>query len=100
VRGNNEGDGRGEAAVDGQLECRGGLLRQPEQRSGRDAASIEFLIAFVQNLIRNNPSSDVLQLSLMAAAKEVGITKEQATQFAMAIVEEQKRSPWPEGFFA
>jgi len=35
----------------------------------------------------------------MAAAKEVGITKEQATQFAIAIVEEQKRSPWPEGFF-
>ena len=89
-----------ETGTDGRLVRRSGLLRESEQRSGRNAASIEFLIAFVRHLIRENPSSDALYLAMRAAAKEVGITQEQAQLFRAAIMMEQRKAPWPKGFFA
>ena len=100
MRGDPKSKGRGEAGDDGRLVRRSGLLRKSEQRSDRDAASIEFLIAFCRHLIRENPSSDALYLAMSAAAHEVGITQEQAARFKAAILAERAQSKWPEGFFA
>ena len=74
-------------------------MRKPELGQEGDAASVEFLVAFVCSLIRNNPSSDVLILSVLSASKEVGITVKQANEFVAAVMEEQRKSNWPEGFF-
>ena len=76
------------------------MLLESEQRQDGDAPPIEFLIAFVRNLIRENPSSDGLYLAMSGAAREVGITTEQAAAFTKAVMAEQRRSAWPAGFFA
>ena len=100
MRGNNEGGGDGETGDDGRLVRRGGLLRESERGQEGDAPSIEFLVAFVRHLIRNNPSSDTLFLAVLAAPKEVGITQEQANKFVAAVLDEQEKSGWPKDFFA
>jgi hypothetical protein len=76
------------------------LLRESERGQEGDAASVEFLVAFVRHMIRNNPSSDTLFLAVLAASKEVGITQEQANEFVAAILSEQRKSHWPKDFFA
>ena len=76
------------------------MLLKPELGQEGDAPSIEFLVTFLRHLIRNNPSSDVLMLTMLSASKEAGITVEQANKFIAAILEEQGKSHWPKGFFA
>jgi len=79
------------------------MLQLDEQRSAGDAgeaaAPVEFLIAFVRHLIRNNPSGDCLALAIYAAAREFHITNEQAKKFIQAVMHEKENSPWPKGFF-
>jgi len=84
------------------LVRRGRVLRKPELGPTNDASqaiSIEFLMAFVQALIRKNPSDDLIMLALMSASNDVPITKEQRTAFMRAIMQVQAGSPWPKGFF-
>ncbi len=50
-------------------------------------------------MIRNNPSSDLWQLSMYAAMKEVPITEEQKAAFEKAVLHEVNQSGWPKGFF-
>lgn len=68
----------------------------PGQEAG---APVEFLIAFVRNIIRENPSHDVYYLAMAAAKKECPITAEQEVAFAKAIAHERDQSFWPKGFF-
>lgn len=97
----NSGSGGGEEDESGGGAIRrSGVLLKHELGQEGDAPSIEFLVAFVRHLIRNNPSSDTLFLAVLAASKEVGITQKQANEFVAAVMDEQKKSHWPEGFFA
>jgi hypothetical protein len=79
------------------------VLQLDEQRSagdvGQDPVPVEFLVAFVRHLIRNNPSGDCLALAIYAAAGEFSITNEQARKFIQAVMHEKENSPWPKGFF-
>lgn len=79
------------------------MLQLDEQRSagdaGQDPVPVQFLIAFVRHLIRNNPSGDCLALAIYAAAAEFQITNEQARQFIKAVMHEKENSHWPKGFF-
>jgi hypothetical protein len=76
-----------------------GSPTDPSEAPGGEAVNVQFLIAFVRNMIRNNPSSDLWQLSMYAAMKEVPITDEQKAAFEKAVLNEVKQAPWPDGFF-
>lgn len=82
------------------------MLQLSEQRQAGDASqaeaaeAVQFLIFFVRELIRNNPSSDVLYLSMAAAADRANLTKDQAEKFIAWVMDQQDKSPWPKGFFS
>ena len=107
MRGNSKGGGAREDQPERGLVRRGGVLCESEQRStddvglspGQEAVgvSIQFLIAFVRAMIRNNPSEDLYTLSMMTAEAEIPITDEQKSAFLRAILHEAKNGP--EGFF-
>lgn len=102
MRRSSTGKGLQSGGDDQRLEHRGGVLQSTEQRPGTDSETIEafkFIVIFARELIRNNPSPDVLQLSMMAAAKQANLTKDQAEEFIAWVMELQKDSPFPEGFF-
>ena len=99
MRSNSGSGGSDEDQPSGGAIRRSRVLLKPELGQEGDAASVEFLVAFVRNLIQNNPLSDILMLSVLAASKEVGITIKQADKFVAAVLEEQGRSHWPRGFF-
>ena len=82
------------------------MLQLNEQRPPGDvgqaeaAEAVQFLVFFVRELFRNNPSSDVLYLSMSAAAERANLTKDQAEKFISWVMDQQSKSPWPDGFFA
>jgi len=103
VRRDSKSNGLQETGTDGQLACGGGLLQLAKQRPTEDVGeakeAIRFLVLFTRELIRNNPSSDVLYLSMSAAAKRANLTKNQAEKFISWVTQEMSNAPWPDGFF-
>jgi hypothetical protein len=104
VRRNNKAEGLEEAGADQGVVRGGGLLQLAEQRQEGDVSEAEFqafrfLVAFTRNLIRNNPSGDVITLSLYAAAADANLDVKQAKAFVQWVLHEQENSPWPKGFF-
>lgn len=79
------------------------MLQLAEQRSeghaDQAAAPVEFLIAFVRSLIRNNPSGDCIALAMRSASSVCPLTPEQEAQFRRAVDIEVNNSHWPKGFF-
>jgi len=73
--------------------------QRPERNAGEAGEAFNFLVNFTREMIKLNPSGDVLQLAMMAAAKRSNLTKEQATKFIAWVLEQQSDSPWPKGFF-
>lgn len=104
MRRDNKSTGIKKAGPEGRVVRGGGVLQLSEQHSPGDAGeageAIRFLILFTKALIRNNPSSDVLYLSLMSAATEAGISKETAQNFISWVMSQQDQSYWPKGFFS
>jgi len=103
VRRDTESEGLEEAGAEGRVIRGGGLQQLNEQRPAEDAGpteeTIRFLIAFTRAMIRNNPSGDVLYLSMRAAADEANLSVEQAEKFIAWVTKEKNNSPWPKGFF-
>jgi len=81
------------------LSHRRGMLQQSEQPATRQAVRVEVLVEFCRALIRNHPSSDVLALSLAAAKHATRATDEEMDLLAIAVLDEQRKAPWPKGFF-
>ena len=81
------------------------MLREPEHGPPGDAPpnpqaiNVQFLIAFIRQVIREMPSMDVYYLALSAAKHQFPLTSEQEQAFMNAILNETKSSPWPDGFF-
>lgn len=81
------------------------MLQLAEQRSPSDAGQdprtipIEFLIAFVRQIIRQCPSPDAIYLAMCAATDAYPLTEEQRAAFLHAVRHEQASSNWPKGFF-
>jgi len=102
VRGSDEKQCPAKAGNDQRIEHRGGVLQSTEQRPegyADSAEAVKFLACFARAMIRNNPSSDTLFLSMLAASKEANISSEQAEKFIKWVMAEQSASPWPKGFF-
>lgn len=85
--------------VERGLVHRRGVLQQSEQPATGQAVRVEVLVEFCRALIHNHPSSDVLFLSLRHAQHVTGATDEEMERMALAVLNEQASSPWPEGFF-
>jgi hypothetical protein len=85
--------------ADRQLVHRGRVLQQHEQSAARPAVRVELLVEFCRALIRIHPNSDALYLSLLQAKDAAQATDEELELFARAVLDEQRQSPWPEGFF-
>lgn len=91
---------------------RGRVLQRSEQRStglavvrpeGGGSAPVvrpQLVVEFLRALIRNNPSEDLMVLSLHHAAHVTGATKRECELMMQAIRGEQSQSVWPEGFFS
>ena len=81
------------------------MLQPAEQRpagdtdQGQAAEALRFLIFFTRELIRNNPSQDVLFLSMSSAARQANLTRDQAQKFIAWVLEAKDNSPWPKDFF-
>jgi hypothetical protein len=104
VRRNNKAEGLEETGTDQGAIRGGGVLQLAEQHQEGDVSEAEFqmfrfLVAFTKELVRNNPSGDVITLSLYAAAAEANIDEAQAKSFVHWVLQEQKNSHWPQGFF-
>jgi hypothetical protein len=56
------------------------------------------LLCFVRHLIRNTCSRDALEMALASTKLELGMTHEQVKKFLNAILNEQAKGIWPEGF--
>jgi len=82
-----------------QLVHRRGVLQQPEQPAPREALRTELLVEFCRALIRNHPSTDAIVLSLVAAQRATEATDDEMKLFSEAVLQEQRKAPWPEGFF-
>lgn len=74
-------------------------VRGPHAGQDPSAIPVEFLIAFVRQIIRLCPSSDALHLATRAASDKYPLTEAQIAAFLRAVRHEQAASPWPEGFF-
>lgn len=78
------------------------MLRKPEHGPdpvSEEAVPIQFLIAFIRNVIRQHPSGDIYYLAMASAKRMFPITKEQEQAFMKAVLHETKNSVWPQGFF-
>jgi len=72
---------------------------RPEGSGAAPAVRPQLVVEFLRALIRNNPNGDVMFLSLYAAAKVTGATKEECGLMMAAIEGEMAQSVWPKGFF-
>lgn len=102
VRADQQGLARGSNETESLPVRRGGLLQQPEQHPGGDAEEtipVAFLLAYVRQLIRARPSSDLHFLTMQSAKRMVPITPEQEALFVKAVLHEAGQSHWPKGFF-
>ena len=72
-------------------------LALPESQEQAEI-SVEFLLLFAVKMIRE-VGSDVVTLAAWSAAKDLGLSREQADRFILKALEEQKvRGHWPPGF--
>ena len=99
VRANHQGLTRRGEETEKDPVRRGGVLQPPEQHETEDVIPVEFLLAYVQALIRNNPSRDLHVLSVAAAKSAFPITEAQEEAFLKAVGVEARNSHWPKGFF-
>ena len=94
-----------------ETEYRGRVLLAPKQREagqpvprggggGEDSpVRIEVLVEFTRALIRNNPNTDVLFLSLAEARQAADASEEEVELLKIAVLGELLHSSWPDGFF-
>jgi len=73
---------------------------QLQLHEGEAPLRVEILVEFARALIQNNPSSDVLLLSLAQVQRLTGATDEEMDLLKVAVLSEASNSPWPDGFFA
>ena len=103
MRRSSESTGIEKAGNDRRPVDRGRMLQSAQQRPQGNADQypipVEFLIAFVRHMIRNNPSQDCILMAMSSAAREFGISEAQSKEFIKAVMHETKQSAWPPGFF-